>query len=228
MAGIMAAGKGNWVNMVSDASAGGSLVDFVRAGQIVGGAILMWAMFASAIASNLGLYAGYLASGSRPSYQLSRDRLYPRFMGKAHKRWGTPWVAILVMGVVDAVLVKGTFTTLIVIDVFLLMFSYIPIFIAAIVLRVREPNMPRPFRVPMPTWLLGIYVCFPIAIAIYALFTNGSDYLVGGLVGVISGPIAYLVFKRVYRGTADSALEGSMVTPEGELTSFGAKVEAQS
>ena len=227
MAGIMASGKGGWVNMVSDASGGGAAVDFVRAGQLVGGSILLWAVFASAIASNLGLYAGYLASGSRPSYQLSRDRLYPRFMGKTHKRWGTPWVAILIMGLVDAVLVKGSFTTLIVIDVFLLMFSYIPIFIAAIVLRVREPEMPRPFRVPLPTWLLAIYVCFPIAIAVYALFTNGADYLVGGLIGVISGPIAYLVFKRIYRGTADDALEGSMVTPEGELTSFGAEVEAQ-
>jgi amino acid transporter len=227
MAAIMAAGKGNWVNMVSDASAGGAAVDFVRAGQIVGGAFLLWAMFASAIASNLGLYAGYLASGSRPSYQLSRDRLYPRFMGKAHKRWGTPWVAILIMGLVDAILVKGSFTTLIVIDVFLLMFSYIPIFIAAIVLRVREPHMPRPFRVPMPTWLLAIYVCFPIAIAVYALFSNGSDYLVGGLVGVVSGPIAYLIFKRIYKGTADNALEGSIVTPEGEPTTFAAEVEAQ-
>jgi amino acid transporter len=227
MAGIMAAGKGNWGNMVSDASAGGALVDFVRAGQIVGGAFLLWALFASAIASNLGLYTGYLASGSRPSYQLSRDRLYPRFMGKAHKRWGTPWIAIIIMGTVDAILIRYGFTTLIVIDVFLLMFSYIPIFIAAIVLRVREPDMPRPFRVPMPTWLLAVYVCFPIAIAIYALFTNGADYLVGGLIGVISGPIAYLVFKQVYRGTADDALEGSMVTPEGELTAFGAEVEAQ-
>jgi len=227
MAGIMASGKGGWVNMVSDASGGGAAVDFVRAGQLVGGSILLWAVFASAIASNLGLYAGYLASGSRPSYQLSRDRLYPRFMGKTHKRWGTPWVAILIMGVVDAVLVKGSFTTLIVIDVFLLMFSYIPIFIAAIVLRVREPEMPRPFRVPLPTWLLAVYVCFPIAIAVYALFTNGADYLVGGLIGVVSGPIAYLIFKRIYKGTADEALEGSMVTPEGELTSFGAEVEAQ-
>ena len=62
------------------------------------------------------------------------------FMGRAHKRWGTPWIAILIMGVVDAILVKGSFGTLIVIDVFLLMFSYIPIFIAAIALRVREPG----------------------------------------------------------------------------------------
>ncbi len=117
------------------------------------------------------------------------------------------------MGVVDAILVKGSFTTLVVIDVFLLMFSYIPIFIAAIALRVREPNLPRPYRVPIPTWLLGLWVCSPIAIAVYALFTNGSDYLVGGLVGVVSGPIAYLLVKRFYRGTADDALEGSVPMP---------------
>jgi hypothetical protein len=98
-----------------------------------------------------------------------------------------------------------------VIDVFLLMFSYIPIFIAAIVLRVRQPGLARPFRVPLPTWLLGIYVCLPIAIAVYALFTNGADYLVGGLIGVISGPVAYLIFKQAYKGTADDALEGAMV-----------------
>jgi amino acid transporter len=228
MAGIMAAGKGNWVNMVSDASGGGALVDFVKAGQVVGGAVLLWAVFASAIASNLGLYTGYLASGARPSYQLSRDRLYPHFMGKVHKSWGTPWIAILTMGVVDAILVRGSFTTLIVIDVFLLMFSYIPILIAGVVLRVREPNMARPFRVPLPTWALGLYVCLPIAIAVYALFSNGSNYLVGGLVGVVSGPIAYLIFKRVYRGTDDGALEGAMVTPQGELTPLAAEVEAQS
>jgi amino acid transporter len=210
MAGIRASGVGGWAHMVSDASAGGGAVDFVKAGQLVGGAVLLWAVFASAIASNLGLYTGYLATGSRPSYQLSRDRLYPKFMGRAHKRWGTPWIAILIMGVVDAILVKGSFTTLIVIDVFLLMFSYIPIFIAAIALRIREPNLPRPYRVPIPTWLLAVWVCSPIAIAVYALFTNGSDYLVGGLVGVVSGPIAYLLVKRFYRGTADDALEGSV------------------
>ena len=210
MAGIRAAGAGNWLNMVSDASGGGAAVDFVKAASIVGGGFMMWLMLASAIASNLGLYTGYLATGSRPSYQLSRDRLYPRFMGRAHKRWGTPWVAILIMGIVDAILVKGSFTTLIVIDVFLLMFSYIPIFIAAIVLRLREPDLPRPYRVPIPTWLLAVWVVSPIAIAVYALFTNGSDYLVGGLVGVVSGPIAYLLVKRAYRGTADDALEGSV------------------
>jgi amino acid transporter len=205
-AGIVAAGKGNWVNMVSDSSSGG--ISFVEAAKTVGGAALGWALLVSAIASNLGLYTGYLMTGSRPSFSLSRDRLYPKFMGKAHKRWGTPWIAIVIMGVIDMVLIKKGFTTLIVIDVFLLMLSYIPIFIAAIFLRVREPDLPRPYRVPLPTWALALYVLLPIAIAVYALFTNGSDYLVAGLIASLSGTVAYLLFKAVYKGTHDDHLEG--------------------
>ncbi|HSL96762.1 MAG TPA: APC family permease [Thermoleophilia bacterium] len=213
VAGIMASGAGGWESMVSDASGGG--IDFVVAAENVGGALLAWAMFASAIASNVGLYAGYLATGSRPSFQMSRDRLFPRFFGKTHGSWGTPWVAILVMGVINMGLIAFDFTTLLVIDVFLLMFSYMLIFIAAMVLRVKEPDAPRPFRVPLPTWALGAWIVLPFGIAVLALFTNGADYLVGGLVGILSGPIAYLVFKSIYKGTKDEALEGVGLEADG-------------
>jgi len=223
---IRAGGAGSWSSMVSDASSGGT--DFLVAARIVGGAALGWLMFASAVASNVGLYAGYLATGSRPAFQMSRDRLFPRFLGKSSGKWGTPWVAILLMGIVNCVLISREFTALIVMDVFLLMFAYIVIFVSVIVLRVKEPNAVRPFRVPLPTWALTIWVAIPIAIAVFALFTNGDQYLVGGLIGVLSGPIAYLVFKSVYHGTTDEALEGSTITPTGELTAFGAAVEGAS
>jgi amino acid transporter len=222
---IRAGGAGNWSTMVSDASSGGT--DFLVAARIVGGAALGWLLFASAVASNIGLYAGYLATGARPAFQMSRDRLFPRFLGKSGK-WGTPWVAILLMGIVNCGLIAKEFTALIVMDIFLLMFAYIVIFVAVIVLRVKEPDAVRPFRVPLPTWALTIWVAIPIAIAVFALFTNGDDYLVGGLIGVLSGPIAYLIFKAAYRGTTDQALEGSTITPTGELTEFGAAVEGAS
>ena len=220
---IRAGGAGNWSSMVSDASSGGT--DYIVAAKIVGGAFLGWLMFASAIASNIGLYAGYLASGARPPFQISRDRLLFRFFGRTSKKYGTPWVAILIFGLVNCVLISREFTALIVMDIFLLMFAYILVFISAIVLRIKEPDTPRPFRVPLPTWALSIWVAIPIAIAIFALFTNGSDYLVSGLIGVLSGPIAYLVFKYFYHGTTDRALEGSTITSEGELTQFGAEIE---
>ncbi|HZL65559.1 MAG TPA: APC family permease [Thermoleophilia bacterium] len=220
---IRAGGAGNWSKMVSDASSGGT--DYIVAAKIVGGAFLGWLMFASAIASNIGLYAGYLASGARPPFQISRDRLLFRFFGTTSKKYGTPYVAILIFAGVNCALIAKEFTALIVMDIFLLMFAYILVFISAIVLRIKEPDTPRPFRVPLPTWALAIWVAIPIAIAVFALFTNGSDYLVGGLIGVLSGPIAYLVFKYLYHGTTDRALEGATITPEGEITQFGAEIE---
>jgi amino acid transporter len=204
---IRAGGVGGWADMTSDASAGGT--DFIVAGKIVGTAAIGWLLFASAVASNIGLYAGYLATGSRPVFQMARDRLMIPFIGKVHPTWGTPYISILIMGVINAVLIRSSFETLIVIDVFLLMFAYILIYISAIVLRFREPHAERPFRVPLPTWALMAWVAIPIAIAVFALFTNGDDYLVGGLVGILSGPIAYIVFKSVFKGTTDRALEGS-------------------
>jgi amino acid transporter len=214
-------GPDNWQNMWT----GGGGEDFVQLAGVVGGTFLTYLVLLSAILSNIGLYAGYLATGSRPQFQMSRDRLLPKFIGRTHKSWGTPWIAILMMAVVNAVLINFEFDALITIDVFLLMFPYVLIFLTVMIMRIREPNTPRSFRVPLPTWALGVWVAFPIAIAIIALFVNGTDWMIGGLAGILTGPIAYLVFKNIYKGTTDEALEGSTITPAGEVTEFGAAVE---
>jgi amino acid transporter len=213
-----------WTNMWT----GGGGYDFVELSQTLGGGVLAYLMLMSAVLSNVGLYAGYLATGARPMFQMSRDRLLPRFFGVTHKSWGTPWLAILTMAVVNAVLINFNFDALITIDVFLLMFPYVLIYIAIIVLRVREPEAVRPFRVPLPTWLLGAWVAAPIAIAVIALFVNGVDWMIGGLIGILTGPIAYLIFKSIYKGVTDDELEGSTVTSDGALTAFGAEVEGAS
>jgi amino acid transporter len=214
-------GPDNWMNMWT----GGGGVDFVQAAKLVGGNVLLYLLLLSAIFSNIGLFAGYLATGARPAYQMARDRLFPRFIGKTHASWGTPWVSILIMGIIDGVLINFNFSALITIDVFLLMFPYILIYLTAMILRIKQPNTPRPFRVPMPTWLLGVWVFFPIAIAILALFVNGTDWMIGGLAGVLTGPIAYLIFKSVYKGVTDEGLEGSTITPDGEPTAFALEIE---
>jgi amino acid transporter len=200
-------------------------LNFVSLAEYLGGTVFAYFMLLSAILSNIGLYAGYLATGARPQFQMARDRLLPRFLGRTHPSWGTPWVAILLMGVVNAVLINMTFDALITIDVFLLMFAYVLIYLTVVAMRLKEPDTPRSFRVPLPTWGLCIWVAFPIAIAVIALFINGTDYLIGGLVGVLTGPIAYIIFKNIYKGTTDAALEGATVTAAGELTDFGTQVE---
>ena len=131
---------------------------------------------------------------------LSRDKLFSRLWSIEHKKYGTPWVAIVFMAALDSVLIIGSFSFLVVVDVFLLMFSYILILIAAVVLRRTAPELNRGYRVPLPTWGLALFVLPPIAIAITALVTNGWAYFVGGCVAVLSGPLAYLGFKAVRHG----------------------------
>ena len=214
-------GPGNCLNMWT----GGGGLDFVQLAKIVGGTVFGYFMLMSAILSNIGLYAGYLATGARPQFQMSRDRLLPRFLGRTHASWGTPWVAILLMGFVNAVLINFNFDALITIDVFLLMFAYVLIYLTVVIMRVQGAG--HAAVVPRAHAHLGlaVWVAFPIAIAIIALFVNGTDYLIGGLVGVLTGPIAYLIFKNIYKGTTDEALEGSTLTPSGQVTEFDAKVE---
>ena len=153
-------GPDNYLNMWT----GGGGEDFVELAKVVGGAFMGYLMLMSAILSNVGLYAGLPATGARPQFQMSRDRLLPRFLGKTHKSWGTPWAAILLMGLVNAVLINFEFDALITIDVFLLMFPYVLIFLTVMIMRIKEPDTPRSFRVPLPTCALGVWVAFPIAI----------------------------------------------------------------
>jgi amino acid transporter len=168
---------------------------FVEIAQALGGQALGVAMLVSAVVGNLALYQEYLAQGARPAYAMAADHLLPQVLTRTHHKYGTPWVSIVFLAAVNALLVRWGFATLIVVDVFLMMFYYILIFVAAVVLRAREPGLERPFRVWGGTGVLAL-VCAPaVLIAVVALFTNGTDWLIGGLAGVLTGPIAYLIFR---------------------------------
>ena len=175
--------------------------DFMGVGLAVGGQLLRHLFFAAMLAGNFALFLAFLAAGARPSYVLSKDRLLPRFLGK-ESRYGTPWLAILLMAGVDAVLVRWGFATLIVIDVFLLMLAHITIYISAVVLRVRQPDLERPFRIPLGTGALAAMCAVPVTVAVLAIspFGNGWNYFIGGSIAAVTGPPAYFVFKHIYKG----------------------------
>jgi len=188
------AGVGRWDEWTTE---GG--ISFVEIAEQLGGAGLGVAMLIAAVVSNLALFQEYLGAGARPAFVMAEDHLLPRVLTRVHPRYGTPWVSIVFLAAVNALLVRYGFETLIVIDVFLMMFYYILIFVAAVALRLREPGLERPFRVRGNTLVLAM-ICLPaVAIAVLALFTNGSDWLIGGMAGVLTGPIAYLVFKPACR-----------------------------
>ena len=196
---------------------GSPALDFMGIGALVGGQVLRYLFFAAMLAGNFALFLAFLAAGARPAFVLSRDKLLPGFLGKTSKKYGTPFAAILFMAGVDAVLVRWGFTTLIVIDVFLLMLAHITIYISAVRLRVKEPDMPRPFKVPLGTVGLALMCAVPITVAVLAMspFGNGWNYFVGGSLAALTGPPAYFVFKKIYGGREKLRAEGFDGTGDG-------------
>jgi amino acid transporter len=175
-------------------------ISFVEIGQQLGGPVLGIVILIAAITANLALFNTYLATGTRAPFVMAEDNLFPKLVGKLHPKFKTPYISILIMAGLQAILVTGSFEQLVLIDVFLLMFSYILIFIAAIALRIKEPGLERPFRVPVNTAGLIAISIPPIICAIITLFTNGIEYVIGGTIGAITGPIAFLIFKKLYGG----------------------------
>jgi len=203
------AGVGDWSDWTTE---GGT--SFVEMAEALGGPVLGACMLGAAVISNLALYQEYLASGSRPTYAMAADRLMPKILLRAHPKYGTPYVSILILAAVNLVLIVGTFANLVVIDVFLNMLYYILIFVAAVRLRKTHPDMERPFRVPGGAFVLALISAPAVFIALLTLYANGMDmsetlwglpaYGVGGLIGLASGPLAYVVLRRLCRrGSGD-------------------------
>ena len=175
-------------------------ISFGSIGDLVGMHWLSVSFVFIAVIANLSMYNTYLASGSRGFFALADDDLCPAFFKRLHKKHGTPHTAIIVMAVINLLLCQVGFDTLVVIDVFLLMFAYILIYIAMIVLRIKEPDLERPFKIPLKTGGVILLCVCPIILCVVALFTNGLSYFIGGCIGIISGPLLYIVCKKRYGG----------------------------
>ena len=92
------------------------------------------------------------------------------------------------------------FGFVIVLDVALLIASYAMVYISAMILRKRIPAEEYVFRIPGGYGFLCLICIVPICVAFLAYFINGSDYYLGGMVGILSGPVLYFIWRRKYGG----------------------------
>jgi amino acid transporter len=153
-----------------------------------------------AVIAQFSIFNTYIASGSRGFFALAEDNLAPKILVRCSKERGVPYVAVLSLGIFSLVVCMFPFGVIVVVDVMLFMSAYALIFISACILRVKEGDLPRPFRVPIGTKAF-IAMCIPALIIIFvAFFINGTDYFVGGMAALVTGPIMYFIFKRKYGG----------------------------
>jgi amino acid transporter len=92
----------------------------------------------------------FFVGGSRAIYSMAESKMLPAFLAKLHPKYKTPTNAILLIGVLSMVaplfgrkmlvwLVDAGGLTIVV--------AYLIVSISFLVLRKKEPNMPRPYKV---------------------------------------------------------------------------------
>jgi APA family basic amino acid/polyamine antiporter len=149
-----------------------------------------------AIISMLSTINAYTLSAPRTLYAMSCDGLFTNH-GRVVNKGGTPTVTLLISTIVAVVFIaSGTFNQVLAVVAFFFVSYYTLAFISVIVLRRREPDLPRPYRVWGYPWTTVIVILGSIAFLAGAVAgdTRNSLWALGLL--AISLPV-YLIVKRV-------------------------------
>ncbi|KMY53778.1 ethanolamine transporter [Bacillus sp. FJAT-27231] len=114
-------------------------------------------------------FSGVILAYSRQIFALSRAGYLPGFLSKLHKSRRTPYLAIILPGIVGLLLVvMFNPNDLILISTFGALVSYITMNLSALILRKKEPNLHRPFKTP----LYPITPIVSLMLAVVSLFAS--------------------------------------------------------
>ncbi len=114
---------------------------------LVAGPWLGIVLVATAMMTEFSSFNSLVMSYSRVPVAMADDGHLPKIFTRKLKN-GAPWFSILVLGLAWGLSLGLPFAKLVMLDILLYGASLILEFLALIVLRLREPEMPRPFRVP--------------------------------------------------------------------------------
>jgi APA family basic amino acid/polyamine antiporter len=167
--------------------------DILRYLVAIGGAVGLAAAAGSAM---LGV--------SRVGYSLATNRQIPSAIGRLHGRWGTPFVVIGAATAVAAALVLPTDLELLVgIYAFGALLAFAIAHISVIVLRFREPDRERAFRIPLSVAVAGGSVPIPAVLGgvlaaagwvAVLIFHSGARYVGAGW--LLAGLVLYVIYRK--------------------------------
>jgi len=174
---------------------------WVNIAGLLGGQRLALLMTAAGVLAAFSTFNALVLSLSRLPYAMARDGFLPKVFAKENRR-GAPWVAILVCAIFWGLATGLGFERTVMLDVLLTGLSILLEFAALIALRIREPLLPRPFRVAGGRVGLVFLVAPPAILIVIACARNHSERigsvsaLVVGLGIVLLGVIFYFLGNR--------------------------------
>lgn len=160
--------------------------------------------------SGVGMFNALMMSYTRLPYAMAREGLMPRLLATRNAA-GVPWVSVVLCGVAWGLALRLSFERLISIDLVLYGAALMLEFVALVVLRMREPGLCRPFRVPGGLWGAVAVGVFPAGLIGFALWAARGERVAGlpalGFAGILAmvGPAGYGVARWLGWRTATAS-----------------------
>jgi amino acid transporter len=169
--------------------------------KAIGGNHLGLMIAVVAVVGAWALFSSQLLYVSRLPYAMARDGWLPAPLARVSSKTGVPTVALLSSCAVTACFVAFSFGKLVIIDILIYTAGLALELVALIVLRIKKPEMVRPFRVPGGRVGLALVAILPmlvIAVVAWASIRDTSARIQLLIVALLmaSGPIVYLLRRR--------------------------------
>jgi amino acid transporter len=174
------------------------------AARTLAGPLLGLAVVVGGMINGVAMFNPLMMSYTRIPFAMAEDGLLPSALLRRTKL-GVPWVSVLLCAAIWALALRFTFERLISIDLVLYGASLLLEFVALVVLRHREPNLHRPFRVPggmAGAIAVGIGPTLLIAFALWAARDEhvlGLNALLFAAIVGIAGAVVYAVAELIRR-----------------------------
>ena len=156
------------------------------------------------LVSLFGALNGYLLTGPRIVYTLGEQKNLPAALGKLSKN-GVPANATLAMAVLSCLYaLSGQFNLLTDLAIFAVWAFYTLTFIGVIKLRKDQPNLHRPYRVPLYPIVPMIAIACGVFVVVNQLFLSGMTNTMISLGGLVITLLGLPVYSYMNKNKANS------------------------
>jgi len=192
------------VNYRDLASSGSPLSD---AAMATGNPLASLVVTAGAITATMSVLLTTIIGLSRVSFAMSRNLQLPRFVGKLHTRFRTPYMSIIMVGAAMTLLASfADLRQVVAVSSFASICYYATTNVSALLLRKRTRPRIGAFKVPLyPVFpLLGLASCITL------IFFLAYDSILIGTFAAITGAVYYLTRKQITRNDIQHPSEESL------------------
>ena len=163
---------------------------------VLGGGAFAWWFMVAAQSSNFGLINSELIVLSRLMGAMAADGHLPKFLTQMHPQYETPVNSLLLQGIILSVMTFGLgFVDLLVIGTWLSIPTYLIGFTVFVSLRLKQPNLDRPFKIQGGWPVIIPIVAIPCGIAIFIFINTPKEYFLESIPLLFSGLLIYAIQK---------------------------------